>query len=144
MAELTLDRRLNADQARVFAFISQPDHLATWWGPEGMHCPDHTLDFTKTGPWHSVMQNKEGQKYKVSGQVTAVDPPNSVAFTWAWHDENDKRGDESHVTLSLTGNRDGTTTLRLRHVQLKTEDAAASHEAGWSSSLNKLETLANQ
>ena len=52
-------------------------------GPRGMHVPEHNLDFSRTGPWYSVMQNAEGQTYKVSGHVTHVDPPNSVGFTWA-------------------------------------------------------------
>lgn len=142
MAELTLERRLNAPIARVFTFISEAGELAKWWGPEGMTLPDASLDFTKPGPWHSVMKNAEGQLFKVSGQVTHVRPPNSVGFTWAWHHEADKRGPESHVTLSLAENDDGSTTLTLHHAQLATEEAAANHNAGWTSSLKKLERLA--
>ena len=64
-----------------------------------MHVPLHDLEFTRLGPWFSVMQNPEGGQYKVSGHVTHIDPPNSVGFTWAWHDKADARGTESHVDL---------------------------------------------
>ncbi len=142
MADLKIARRLNAPIDKVFDFVTKGEHLVKWWGPEGMSLPDRWLDFTKTGPWHSVMENAEGQKFKVSGQVTRVNAPYSVGFTWAWHDENDQRGAESHVTLTLAGNADGTTNFTLHHQQLADDTSAQSHEQGWTSSLRKLEALA--
>ena len=82
MAELVLTREFKSAQDQVFAFITRTQQLLTWWGPEGMHISDHQLSFETTGPWMSVMTNAEGQNYKVSGQVTHVDPPNSIGFTW--------------------------------------------------------------
>lgn len=83
MPDLTLERHFAAPVDKVFAFISQTQHLLKWWGPEGMGVPEHNLSFEKTGPWFSVMTNNQGQRYKVSGHVTHVDPPNSIGFTWA-------------------------------------------------------------
>ncbi len=142
MSELVITREFGAPQEKVFAYISQTRHLLEWWGPEGMHVPEHDLCFDRRGPWMSVMMNDQGQRYKVSGQVTHVDPPNSVGFTWAWHDEDDKRGEESHVTIRLTPGADGGTLFELRHVDLPDDEAAANHEQGWTSSLRKLERLA--
>ena len=141
MSELKIERRLNAPLALVFRFVTEANNLAKWWGPEGMSLPDAALDFSRTGPWHSVMMNAEGQRYKVSGQVTHVRPPLSVGFTWAWHDETDARGDESHVTITLAEAADGRTAFTLTHVLL-TGAAAQNHEQGWTSSLRKLERLA--
>ena len=143
MAELKLERVFKASPVTVFDFITKGEHLVKWWGPEGTKLPDHALDFTKLGPWHSVMQNSEGGKNKVSGQVTHIDPPNSFGFTWAWHDENDKRGVESHVQLSLQATTDGGTIFRLHHQELPSEEMAGRHNQGWTSSLRKLERLAN-
>jgi uncharacterized protein YndB with AHSA1/START domain len=141
MAEVKLERLLNAPIDRVFAFVTEPGNLAKWWGPEGMTLPDAHLDFRRKGEWHSVMMNAEGQRYKVSGQVTHVRPPHSVGFTWAWHDDTDKRGEESHVTITLAETADGKTAFTLTHAQLIGE-AALNHEQGWTSSLRKLERLA--
>lgn len=143
MAELKIERRLNAPIAKVFAFISRSENLLQWWGPEGMHLPEFQLDFSRTGPWYSVMENAEGGQFRVSGQVTRVDPPNSVSFTWAWHDENGMRGAESHVTLELVSMDENTTGLTLYHRQLENEEVAARHQEGWASSLRKLEALAS-
>ena len=140
MAELTIERDFAVSPERLFAAVSKQADLLAWWGPEGMHVPQHDLDFTRKGPWFSVMQNAEGQQYKVSGQVTHVDPPNSVGFTWAWHDENDARGAESHVTFKVSARGSGA-RLTLLHVDLPDDEAAQNHNKGWSSSLNKLTAL---
>ena len=137
MADLKLEREFPTSPENLFAWISDGAKLLQWWGPEGMHVPEHDLDFSRLGPWYSVMMNEEGQRYKVSGQVTHVDPPNSVGFTWAWHDDADARGAESHVTFHVSAQGKGA-RLTLRHVNLADEDSASNHNQGWSSSLNKI------
>lgn len=37
MAELTITRVFQAPREVVFTFWTNPDHLATWWGPAGYH-----------------------------------------------------------------------------------------------------------
>jgi uncharacterized protein YndB with AHSA1/START domain len=140
---LTIERHFEASPEKVFDFVSKTEHLLKWWGPEGMDVPDHALSFEANGPWFSVMRNKEGQKFKVSGHVTHVDPPNSVGFTWAWHDENDKRGVESHVVIKLVPAQGGGTAFTLSHADLPDDEVAQNHEIGWTSSLRKLERLAD-
>ena len=85
------------------------------------------------------MQNAEGAKFKVSGQVTTVSPYDRVAFTWAWHDEKDQRGSESHVIIDLTEVAKDSTKLVLTHNDLADEESAKNHDMGWTSSLRKLE-----
>ncbi len=143
MVTLTMEREFSADPETVFAYVSKTEHLLKWWGPEGVTLPEHQLAFDRKGPWVSVMQNAEGQRFKVSGHVTHVDPPHSVGFTWAWHDETDTRGVESHVTIKLVPAANGGTRFQLSHVDLPDDDVAANHERGWTSSLRKLEALAN-
>jgi uncharacterized protein YndB with AHSA1/START domain len=142
MPSLTIERTFEAAPEKVFDYVSKTEHLLKWWGPEGMSLPEYDLAFDRTGPWLSVMQNAEGQRYKVSGHVTHVDPPKSLGFTWAWHDENDVRGMESHVTIKLVPAIGGGTRMLLNHVDLP-EESVANHEQGWASSLRKLENLLN-
>lgn len=138
MAELVLKRTFAAPLVRVFSYVTQTRHLMEWWGPEGMFIPDGTLDFSQIGSWYSVMQNKDGDRYKVSGQVVFVDPPNAVEFTWAWHDDSDARGVETTVRFSLAENAIGGTDFTLKHTGFADEDAMGNHKAGWTSSLRKL------
>lgn len=140
MTDLRLERDFPVDAARLFHWISAPEKLLQWWGPEGIHIEENALGFTNTGPWFSVMQNKEGQRFKVSGQVTHVDPPNSVGFTWGWHDDQDQRGHESHVTMSVEATKSGS-RLVIDHRDLDGSEQSANLEGGWNSTLNKLAAL---
>jgi len=138
MPDLHLQRDLPIAVADLWRFITTPEGLLSWWGPEGMTVPEHALDFTRTGPWFSVMVGSAGQRHKVSGEVTSVRDGQSVGFTWAWHDEADQRGPESHVTLSIAPLGVGRSRLTLNHVDLP-EGAGDAHEEGWTSCLRKLE-----
>lgn len=140
MTDLKLERDFAVSPQRLFQAISTRSDLLQWWGPEGMDVPEDALDFTKSGSWFSVMRNDNGQRFKVSGQVTHVDPPNSVGFTWAWHDDADGRGAESHVTLYVSKCPTGA-RLVIHHRDLGDDDISANHKIGWTSSLRKLETL---
>lgn len=142
MPDVTLERSFPVPPERLFAFVSETANLLEWWGPESITVAEHALDFTRPGPWHSVMVNDEGQRFKVSGQVTHVDPPRSVGFTWGWHDDDDRRGAESHVTLTVSDDGDGGSRLTLDHRDLADDETATRHTAGWTSSLRKLERLA--
>ena len=143
MNELKIEKNFAADVGTVFAFITETEHLLKWWGPEGMSVPIHDLDLSKPGAWTSTMVNSEGGKHKVSGEVLSVDPPNSVEFTWGWHDENDERGHNSVVRFEVRSNGEGGTSFKMIHSQLPDEESTNNHNIGWSSSFNKLERLAN-
>lgn len=142
MADLHLERDFELPAGDLFDWITQAEKLLQWWGPEGMHVPEGELDFSHTGPWYSVMQNAEGQRYKVSGQVTRVDPPLALGLTWAWHDQDDVRGAESHVTLAVVVTETGS-RLIIDHRDLGDDEQAASHERGWVSTLSKLSKQLN-
>lgn len=141
MTDLTLTRNFDVDPETVFSFISKPENVVQWWGPEGMSCPEHSLDFGQTGPWSSVMQSAEGNRFKVTGEVDLVDPPNTIELTWAWHDDQDERGHESRVRFDLRPNGKGGTEFTLTHSGLADEESAQNHNMGWTSSLRKLEKL---
>lgn len=131
---------------RLWDAVTRPDSLVQWFGPEGVRIDSCQMDFTQKGPWVCVMIGKEsGDVFKVSGQVTSVRPPahgaaGSVGFTWAWHDDTDVRGGESHVTFTVSATDTGA-RLTLSHRDLADLEAAQSHSRGWLSTLGKLDRL---
>lgn len=139
MENVTLSRVFDAAPEKVFAFVTQAQHLLKWWCHEATTVSEHALSFEALGPWTITMLTAEGQRYKLSGQVTSVDPPRSVGFTWAWHDKDDVRGRESHVTIQLERLRDGGTQLTLTHVNLANAEAADAHAGGWTTLLGRLQ-----
>lgn len=138
MADLTLSREFPVSVETLFEFLTTPEGTAQWWGPEGYRVTHAQLDFTGLGPWSVSMRNAEGTALKISGQVTHVRPPVSLGFTWAWHDPDDVRGDESHVTFSVEATPAGS-RLTVDHRDLPTQDSADGHVRGWTSTLNRLE-----
>ena len=90
------------------------------------------MDLSRTGPWHADMRCEEGNQYKLSGQVTRVSAPETIGFTWAWHDTEDQRGPESHVTFTVEAMPNGGARLIIDHRELPTEEEAKRHEGGWS------------
>lgn len=140
MSDLVITRVFRAGIDHVYDYISKPEHVLEWWGPEGMSVPIQKLDFGTPGPWHSTMQAPDGRQFHVSGDVVDVDPPNRVAFTWAWRQEDGSRGPESHVEIALEAVGDAT-RFTLTHSGLADEAARASHKDGWNSTLAKLENL---
>ncbi|MEK0165201.1 SRPBCC domain-containing protein [Phaeobacter sp. A36a-5a] len=137
MTDLRLEREFQVSPDRLFAWISDTEKLLQWWGPEGLTVPEHTLNFRQEGPWFTVMMNADGDRYHVSGVVTHVRPPQSIGFTWAWHDEAGARGHESHVTLTVEAIETGT-RLIVDHRDLDNSEMAENHRVGWESSLRKL------
>ena len=142
MSELRLERQFAAAPQTVFEFITKEENLLKWWGPESMTIESMGLDFTKTGPWGSVMVNAEGGRYKVTGEVVKVEPDQAVELTWGWHDESDERGHESNVRLEVKSDGNGGTLFSLIHTNLPDEESVSNHNVGWTSSLKKLERMA--
>lgn len=143
MSKIRLEREFNAAPDKVFAFVTAHAKLLEWWGPEGMTLPEAKLDFTRPGPWSTVFVSAEGKRFKVTGKVLKVIPPKSVDLTWAWHDENDARGHESHVRLEVKPAPGGGTHFTLLHSGLADAESATRHSSGWTSSLKKLERIAH-
>ena len=138
MADLNMVREFPVAPDTLFSFLTTPEGTAQWWGPEGYAITHAQLDFTRNGPWTVSMRNPEGTALKISGYVTHVNPNSSLGFTWAWHDPEDNRGDESHVTFTVEATADGS-RLIVDHRDLPTQASADGHVRGWTSTLNRLE-----
>ncbi|EAQ03172.1 Aha1 domain protein [Pseudooceanicola batsensis HTCC2597] len=130
---------------RLWRAVTEPVQLIQWFGPEGVYLDSCEMDFRSTGPWTCTMFGKEsGSRFKVSGQITHVSPPEegtgTVGFTWAWHDDEDRRGPESHVSFTVEETGTGA-RLTLAHRDLAGAETAQGHTRGWLSTLRKLDVL---
>mgnify|MGYP000374132539 CR=1 FL=1 len=139
---LQLSRSFHVSPERLYEWVTQADKLMQWWGPEGIDVIESALDLTRTGAYFAKMQDADGQIYHLSGQVTHVTQPRSVGFTWAWHDADDRRGPESHVTFTVQETETGA-RLTLSHRELTDIEAAQNHTKGWLSTLRKLDFFLN-
>ena len=142
VTDLSIEKPFPLPPDRVFDLVTAPAHLPSWWGPEGITLGEYQLDFTRPGPWFSVMIEPESDGHRVSGAVLHVTPGKAVELTWAWHDrESGRRGHESMVRLSVRTDGHGGTILGMHQTGLVDAESARLHHQGWASSLNRIGSL---
>lgn len=136
---LELTHVLPAPRPSVFRLFSDADQLRRWWGPAGFSTPG--LDFEpRVGERYRIeMQPPEGEAFFLTGEFRVVDPPNRLAYTFAWEDP-DPDDVETLVELTFT-DRGDTTEVSLKQGPFKTEDRRELHRNGWGDSFEKLERL---
>jgi len=136
---LRLQRVLPASRERVFRACTEPGELALWWGPHGFTTTPIVLDLRVGGRYRFAMQPPDGERFHLSGEFRAVDPPAHLEYTFRWEppDPDDR---ETLVTVSLQ-DLDESTELGLVQSGFATEGRRALHEAGWTESLERLDGL---
>jgi uncharacterized protein YndB with AHSA1/START domain len=136
---LRITRVLDAAPPTVWRFLTEPDRLASWWGPAGFTSPRIELDLRVGGRYRIAMKPPEGDAFFLGGEFRLVDPPSQLAFTFRW-EEPDPDDQENVVTLSLTelGRK---TELALDQGPFATQARLALHTGGWSDSFDKLTEL---
>lgn len=145
--EVVLTRILNAPRPLVFSAWTEPDRLARWWGPECFTNPVCEIDLRPGGALRIVMKAPDGAEYPMSGVFQEIMPPERLVFTTAAED-----GQGNHVLEGLTAvtfeELDGGTKLTVTSSATGLVDYAEQMldgmEAGWSQSLNGLQTLVEQ
>jgi len=126
---LVVEREVDIDASpeTVFEFFTDPVKAVRWMGMAA------TLD-----PRPGGIYRVEIGPYTAVGEFVEVDPPNRIAWTWGWeNDEMLTRPGSSTVELTLTA-LDGGTRVRLVHRGLPTEEAVEAHGHGWDQYMSRL------
>jgi uncharacterized protein YndB with AHSA1/START domain len=141
--ELVLTRLIDAPCERVFEAWTDAAQVAKWWGPKGFTNPVCEIDGRSGGAMRIHMRGPDGTIYPMSGAYREVKAPERIVFAGSALDENGKPIFEilHTVTFAAEGAK---TRLTLRAAILSTTPTGAPHlkgqEAGWSQSLDRLET----
>ncbi|AMM16261.1 ATPase [Burkholderia sp. PAMC 28687] len=131
---LTLQRRINASPAKIFAAWTEPSQLVKWMHPNKNDVIHAEMDVRVGGRFRIVMRTPAGEEHDVSGVFTEVVQDEKLVYTWAWRSTPER---ESLVTFTLR--RDGELTLlTLTHEQFFDETARDNHESGWNEILDGL------
>ena len=131
---LMIRRTFDADIATLFDALTNADAIREWFAPGAFSVARAASDLRVGGAWVIEMVSPEGNPHNVGGEYLEIDPPNSVAFTWAWANEPDE---VSHVRYNLTRAEAGT-MLTLIHSRLPSESSRDRHIHGWNGALDKL------
>lgn len=136
---LRLTRWVRADPETAFKAWTDPEIARSWSAPEGMDLPSYEADVRVGGRLRLTMRNEDGETFTAEGEYREVEPPRRVSYTWDWREEAHAVG-ETLITVEFA-DADGGTEVVMRHEGLPSGEAAADHEQGWSSCLDRFEGL---
>jgi uncharacterized protein YndB with AHSA1/START domain len=134
---LRMTRVLPASCPDVWRAMTDPDVLATWWGPKGFTTPSVEFEPKVGETYRIAMQPLEGELFHLHGEFREVDPPLRLSYTFIWDPPNpDDR--ETLATLSLA-DRGEATEVELTQGEFATQERLDLHDGGWTESFEKLE-----
>ena len=100
------------------------------------------VDPHEGGGYRLSMRTDTGDMHTVSGEFKEVQPPERLAYTWAWEEgpEPVMAGSE-HTVVVVEFIEDGDGTIvKLTHSGFANEQISAMHAHGWEAVLANLET----
>jgi uncharacterized protein YndB with AHSA1/START domain len=127
---IRVERRIAAQPAAVFRYLTESDLWARWQG--------ESAELEPTPGGRFMVRMAEGQV--VEGEFVAVEPDRRVVVSWGWQQHPRMPPGTSTVEFELTPDGDGT-LVRLTHRGLPPEDVPI-HRAGWDVFVPRLEAAA--
>lgn len=142
-AEVVITRIFNAPRALVFAFWTTPEHLATWWGPEGFQLPpqDVVVERRVGGRYQlHLVEMATGAEVWVHGEIVEFAEPEALAIQM---DVPQPIGLPPMKTVVRVRFEDlgDTTRVTLRQGPFATDEQREQTTAGWGQSFDKLDQL---
>ena len=131
-AELTYTRVFDAPRELVFRCMTDPEHLAHFWGPTGTHTPlgGITADVRPGGVFETVMvSDADGSQYTMRAIYAEVVPPERLVWT-----EADTGVTTTSTFTDLGGSR---TEVRIHQRNAPSAFLDPAAQAGFRTSLNR-------
>ena len=118
--EIDIVRVFDAPRELVWRAWTDPDQIAAWWGPAGMHTPRESveMDVRPGGVFRLTMVSDDnGAEFPSDMRFTAVEPIETLAFAW----EGQRGIGAGAATLTFRDLGDGRTEL-INHFAGYTND----------------------
>ena len=147
--EIVITRVFDAPRELVWRAWTEPEHFMRWWGPKDFTCPVAQIDLRVGGRYLNCMRSAEGQEFWTTGVYRELVPPERIVYTDSFADADGNEVPPSHygmggdwadelvVTVTLE-ERDGKTTMTLRHTGMPAGEMSDQATAGWNESFDKL------
>lgn len=136
IAVLEIIRSFNAPRQLVFDAFTSYEALQHWFGPAECRPVGGTVDF-RVGGEYSIDMQTPGGLMTVAGRYTEISPPEKIAFTWKWLNDEDWADVPSQIVIEFR-DKDGGTEMRFTQTGFPNTESRNSHEHGWCGSFDKL------
>lgn len=139
---ITIERTFNAPLALVWEAWTQPEHIASWWAPNGAKLDIVEHNFTVGGKWKFSMPMPNGGEFISEGVYMEIVEKEKIVFTADFKPMTENV--EIHVLFKADGNK----TSFTFHCIHETEEYCRQQEKmgvynGWGSAFDRLEVFVN-
>lgn len=124
--EIVVMRVFDAPRQLVFDAVTQPQHLAQWWGPRRFTLVLCEIDLRVGGAWRFVQRNEDGSEYGFRGVYQEVAAPERLVYT---EEFEGMPGHDYLITMTLT-EQDGKTTFTGTILYKSKEDRDGHFQSG--------------
>lgn len=129
-------RHVAAGPAQVYAAFTDPEALATWWGPNGFRTETHAMDVRPGGHWRFTMHGPDGKAWPNFIDYDIVEPPSRLHWR---HRAGEDAPPDFEVELTLTPDIGGGT--RIGFTMILPDQAARDAKAAWGAAEGAQQTL---
>ncbi|WP_433700270.1 SRPBCC family protein [Nocardiopsis sp. CA-288880] len=139
--DIVITRTFDAPRDVVFKAMTEPEHLARWWGLDGTDTVVDRAEARPGGTWRFVEKAAGGEEYAFHGVFHDVVAPERIVQTFEFE------GMPGHVAMDthMLEEKDGRTLYRAISVFQTVEDrdgmVSSGMEEGLAQSLDALERL---
>lgn len=125
-AEIVMSRPYEAPRELVWQAMTDPRHVANWWGGPGFTNPVCEMDVRPGGAWHHVMRFPDGHELEMNFVFLEVKKPTRLVWQHADHGKHTKGPPTSVITVTLEDLGNGWTrwTMVARFSSPADRDAA--------------------
>jgi uncharacterized protein YndB with AHSA1/START domain len=139
--EIVITRVFDAPRRLVFEAISNPEHIARWWGPRALTMLSCEMDFRPGGAWRFVLRAPDGNDYGFSGVYREIEPPERIVQTFEFEGMPGHGSVETATLEDLEGKTKLTVTCLYQSVEDRDGHYNSGMEAGMRESHDRLAEL---
>lgn len=139
--DLILKRIYQAPRELVWTAITEPGHLAAWFGPHGFDNKSANVELRPGGDYSVLMAGPGGREFNAAYTISEVSPPEKLVMVTEQGDHESENFHRVRLLFELTENN-AQTTLTLTAEVLEAEAKATGPLAGtdwaWAQSMERL------
>lgn len=137
---LVIRRTFAASPQRVYEAWTNPELAKQFLCPAGVTIGEVKMDVRPGGAYTIEMLHDDHEPFVAYGTYEDVVPGSRLIMSWRWQEDNPAEEHETRLTVEFNPHGAGT-ELVLTHENLASLESRASHEHGWTTLLEKFDTL---
>jgi uncharacterized protein YndB with AHSA1/START domain len=105
--EILLSRTLDAPVELVWEAWTTPNHIASWWGPDGFTNTITIMDVTPGGRWDLIMHGPDGTDYRNTSVFREINRCKQIVYEHISHPkftatiDFEERGGQTRLTWHM-------------------------------------------